>query len=96
MILEFDADANDDGIVDGTDFLQWQAGFGKNDATSVADGDFNYDGQVDDGDLAVWETQYGAPPPLAASSASVPEPSAMLLILFGSLFCLASRHGLKV
>ncbi len=94
--LEFNADANDDGVVDGADFMAWQIGLGKNDGASVADGDFNYDGIVDANDLAVWEAQYGAAPPLLASSATVPEPASMWLFLFCIPLCIAFRHGSTV
>ncbi len=56
--VEFNADANNDGRVDGLDFMEWQKGLGKNDGTSVADGDFNYDGVVNNADRAVWESKY--------------------------------------
>ena len=76
--LEFDADADGNGQVDGLDFLQWQRGIGRNDATSVLDGDFNFDGVVDSRDLAVWELQYHDFGTVAAA-ALVPEPASTLL-----------------
>lgn len=88
--LEFDADANGDGTVNGLDLLAWQQGLGRNDATSVADGDFNYDGLVDNSDLAVWNAQYGGVP-LASSSISVPEPATLSFLMLASVV-LASRR----
>jgi hypothetical protein len=79
--LQFNADADNDGDVDGADFLAWQRGFGQNDGTAVADGDFNFDGQVTAGDLAVWETQFGTVSMPAAVNA-VPEPSSLVLLIF--------------
>jgi len=68
-------DFDDDGDVDGADFLRWQRG-GSPDSLSAED-------------LADWEDNFGtAPNTLAASAASsttVPEPSALLLLLIGCL-----------
>ena len=76
--LELDADADGNGQVDGDDFLGWQRGQGRNDATSVADGDFNFDGVVDALDLAVWESQYGTISAITAAIL-VPEPGSALM-----------------
>ena len=43
------------------------------------------------GNLADWETYYGTPPPLAASSAAIPEPAGLLLAATG-LFALVARR----
>ncbi|MCH7752594.1 MAG: hypothetical protein IH898_10630 [Planctomycetes bacterium] len=68
------ADFDGSTVIDGSDFLAWQRGFGTIDATK-ADGDADNDQDVDGDDLAVWENQYGSPAPLAASSAfSTSEP----------------------
>lgn len=53
-----DADFDDDGDVDGFDFLTWQLGLA--DGTSHEDGDANKDGVVDGADLDIWEDQYGS------------------------------------
>lgn len=69
------ADFNDDGFVDGADFLVWQREVG---GTPVwADG--NTDGAVDERDLSLWKTQFGRVTVLAPST-PVPEPSAMRLL----------------
>lgn len=91
--LEFDADANANGDVEGSDFLLWQRGFGKDDGTSVSQGDFNYDGSVNAGDLDVWEAQYGVSAPFTYSSASVPEPSSVALVFFCCVCCVATCRG---
>ncbi|WP_197530526.1 BNR repeat-containing protein [Bythopirellula polymerisocia] len=65
--------------------------------TVLIPGDFDGDGDVDGADflewqrndgtpagLAAWQSNYGAPQLLAASAATVPEPSAILLIVFGT------------
>lgn len=71
-------------------------------------GDFDFDGDVDGADflswqrsdgtavgLAAWQDNYGAPAALNASSASVPEPGAALLLAGGMILGLTrmySRH----
>jgi hypothetical protein len=73
-------DFDDDGQVDGRDFLAWQRGAGTVDAT-LEQGDANGDGQVDGGDLTIWQNQFGGVATLteASSSASL-SPSTMGLI----------------
>jgi hypothetical protein len=70
-----DADFNNDGTVDGADFLVWQRGFGA--AGSPTTGDANNDGNVNDADLGIWKQQYGSTTP--SPVASVPEPAAGVL-----------------
>jgi hypothetical protein len=74
------ADFDDDGDVDGRDFLAWQRG----------DGDANGNGTVDGADLAIWQNQYGSGGSLAASVA-VPEPGTVILAL--SCLTAASLHS---
>jgi hypothetical protein len=54
-----DADFDEDGLVDGADFLAWQLGVGAADPTPEQ-GDANGDGAVDGDDLAVWQEQFGS------------------------------------
>gem|GEM_PF-1870786 len=64
-------DFDHNGIVDGTDFLIWQRGFG--DPYNAAD-------------LAAWQANFGGPagsPP--GSAATVPEPASMAMFLLGIL-----------
>ena len=84
-ISKIPGDANNDGVVDGSDVTilagNWQKGVSDGQTASWADGDFNGDGQVDGSDVTIlagnW--QYG----VDAATASVPEPStvAMLAII---------------
>jgi hypothetical protein len=67
------ADFDDDGIVDGADFLAWQRGFGKTSGAQPADGDANGDQIVDGSDLAVWRGQFGQANFAAAQALSSPE-----------------------
>ncbi len=68
------ADFNEDGDIDGSDFLAWQRGFGTP-AAGLADGDADGDGDVDAADLGVWGNQFGTPPVLASFSAPAIEQS---------------------
>ncbi|MCA9238379.1 MAG: hypothetical protein KDA44_23060, partial [Planctomycetales bacterium] len=52
------ADFNDDGAIDGSDFLVWQRGFGMSPGTAApGEGDANADRQVDGADLDAWQQQ---------------------------------------
>ena len=76
-------DANGDGKVDGSDVTilagNWQKGVNDGLVASWEEGDFNGDGKVDGSDVTIlagnW--QYG----VEAATASVPEPSIVLLLL---------------
>lgn len=52
------ADFNFDGVVDGSDFLAWQRGFGAAPGSFPA-GDATDDGVVDGDDLGVWQDRFG-------------------------------------
>ena len=71
-----DADFDDDGDVDGLDFLTWQRGYGTGSLHS--DGNANGDGTIDAVDLAIWQQQYSTTLPL---STTVPEPCTLILLL---------------
>jgi hypothetical protein len=49
-------DFNEDGTVDGADFLAWQRGQGTTQGATIADGDADGDGAVGASDLALWST----------------------------------------
>jgi hypothetical protein len=69
-----DADFDDDGDIDGADFLKWQRG----ETPEMGSAE----------ELALWEAQYGTTvPPLSASSATVPEPTTCTFAL--AALCLA-------
>jgi hypothetical protein len=84
-----DADFNGDGVVDGTDFLTWQRGFGV--GNNLSTGDANDDNVVDGADLAIWTAQFGSGAPVAAA-AQIPEPAAAALVAIGSFAVLAARR----
>jgi hypothetical protein len=71
------ADFNEDGKVDGDDFLIWQGGFGSPGDHSM--GDANGDEVVDGDDFLIWQTEFGSAN--GSASAAVPEPTSLLLLL---------------
>ncbi len=76
------ADFDDDGDVDGRDFLTWQRGFGLVAPNAThADGDADGDQDVDAADRDVWAAQYGGTSPIvtALSVSDEPKTSASLL-----------------
>ncbi|BBO31214.1 dockerin type I domain-containing protein [Lacipirellula parvula] len=85
------ADFNGNGIVDGTDFLTWQRGFGLTGQPNKSTGDANGDGAVNAADLTIWKTQFGTNPGAAVAAASVPEPATGALAV-GALAGVAMRR----
>jgi hypothetical protein len=75
------ADFNNNGLVDGPDFLAWQRGFGTTSGATRAMGDANGDGKVNAADLTIWRNQYGTSP-LVALAFAVPEPATPSLLVF--------------
>lgn len=75
------ADFNDDGIVDGNDFLAWQRGFGTLGGAALEQGDANGDGLVDAADLNTWRETFGtiAPAGVVTTVSVVPEPTCTTL-----------------
>jgi len=89
-----DADFDQDGDVDGADFLIWQRNFGT--GTTLAQGDADNSGGVDDADLAIWETQFAAGAGQQPNLHTVPEPSSLMLTLLAAISALfATRTGQK-
>jgi hypothetical protein len=87
--LADDADFNNDGHVDGKDFLIWQRGYGI--GTNNSTGDANNSGTVDAADLAIWQNLYGSGSLIA--SMAVPEPSSCIFLALGYLgLGMASRR----
>jgi hypothetical protein len=80
------ADFDDDGDIDGADFLSWQQGVGATLGATHTQGDTDRDGDVDDADLNLWKSGYSPTSASEAASAAIPEPAvaAMILPLAGS------------
>jgi hypothetical protein len=69
-------DFDEDGDVDGADYLRWQGGVGLTAGATRAHGDGDVDFDVDGADLAVWRGKFGKS---LSAATTVPEPSALAL-----------------
>ena len=81
-----DADFDDDGDIDGADFLAWQRGLGSPGDNS--DGYANGDNQVTGADLEIWKDQFAAS--AVAAVGAVPEPSTCVMLIVGLIACQAA------
>ena len=82
------SDFDEDGDVDGNDFLRWQRNFSILDGTaSLSNGDANGDGDVDGDDFLLWQRNYPYPTVLS----SVPEPNSLVLLALSGLLMLRRR-----
>lgn len=88
--LAGDFDLND--VVDGEDLALWEDGY-TNGGDDFGDGDLNFDGVVAGIDFLGWQVAATLPSSVAATPA-VPEPTGMVLGLFG-LSLLSSRSGIR-
>ena len=89
-----DADFDRNGVVDGSDFLIWQRGFGLERQSTNIWGDANHDGKVDQRDLTVWSAQYGNAP--LASPLTVPEPVTIAVAAICTVVIFTTRNvGLR-
>jgi hypothetical protein len=94
--VPYNADFDNDGDVDGMDFLVWQRNVGST-AGYLSEGDANHDGLVDEGDLAIWQDQYGNSESAPLASQSVPEPgTAGLAVLILVSLLARERDGLFI
>ncbi|HMO84434.1 MAG TPA: dockerin type I repeat-containing protein [Lacipirellulaceae bacterium] len=82
------ADFNNDGVVDGADFVIWQRGLGLMGQTNNALGDANGDGSVNEADLTIWASQFGP----TATFAAIPEPSGALVAVAALPMAMAARR----
>jgi hypothetical protein len=82
-----DADFDNDGDVDGADFLTWQRGVGT--ASGNSQGNANGDGAIDGADLTIWRGQFGGGGPATIAASAIPEPetATLLLLAVGVLTC---------
>jgi hypothetical protein len=95
VIVVASADFDEDGDVDGADFLTWQRGLGA--GTTHAEGDADGNGAVDVSDLAAWRFQFGATGAAVPIGTAVPEPLGFGALVAGLLMNSAWRwrRGLR-
>jgi hypothetical protein len=70
------ADFDEDGDVDGADYLRWQRGLGLTGVALHQDGNADDDDNVTAADLAAWQVQFGP-----SSITAVPEPTSFIAIV---------------
>lgn len=81
--LQFAGDFNGDGVVDAADYTVWRDNLGATEDGSLLNGN-GTGGVVDQDDYELWKDNFGASLDEAeGNSASVPEPSSVLLLLAG-------------
>ena len=85
-----EGDANGDGVVDGVDFIIWNANK-FTDGNDWTTGDFNGDGFTDGSDFILWNANKFVEVPLGAPATpgnpfSIPEPGGLALILGCGMF----------
>jgi hypothetical protein len=77
-------DFDGDGDVDGNDLADWQASYGLD-----GGGDADDDGDSDGRDFLIWQRNYTGPGTITAFS--VPEPTSLLVVIFGIIIGLPYR-----
>ena len=88
-------DANLDGEFNTSDFVKvFQAGkYESGEVAQWSEGDWNVDGRFDSGDFVVAFQGGGYEKGARVSAATVPEPSSLMLFLFGAFFVFRNRHN---
>ena len=92
----FGADFDQDGDIDGSDFLAWQIGFGISFGAVLADGDADADSQVNSADGTIWMDQFGTTTSadntviLSLGKIAIPEPATNILMVL-TVLLLGSR-----
>ena len=82
-----------DGVVDGNDYIIWAGHFGDDPADGLpgapANGDCNFDGVVNGLDYVQWAINFGQGP---NDGVSVPEPGTLVLSVIGIGVCALRRR----
>ena len=86
-----EADFDSSNTVDGADLAIWETGLGMSGTAQKSDGDADADMDVDGFDFLVWQRQNGMSVTPLGGVASVPEPSAGLLLGLALLLTGVSR-----
>ena len=77
-------DYNGNGIVDAADYTVWRDSLGRTGSGLAADGDGS--GAVDQADYSIWKSNFGNHAGSGSgAAAAVPEPTTLLMFLFGIL-----------
>ena len=81
-----EADFNEDGTVDASDFARWRSGYGTLGTAQKSAGDADFDASATGTDFLVWQRQLGQSGgvPSAIAATAIPEPSSALLLLFAT------------
>jgi hypothetical protein len=93
-----DADFDDDGDVDGADFVTWQRNFGMETGAVNQQGDADNNGTVDAVDLGLWRENFGQGGS-TPEAVAIPEPAAVALAGLGLLAVIArckAKSGRRV
>ena len=85
----FEADFDQDGDVDGDDFLVWQSNLGSQQATAEM-GDADNDLDVDGNDFLIWQQQFGSAG--GATGSPIPEPATLGMLGLLVAFAAIRRH----
>jgi hypothetical protein len=80
-----------DDLVDGNDFMAWQAAMGQSVAQAGTGADGDQDGVVGAGDLGVWKANYGFGLRATPATTAIPEPPTALLSLAAALLARGVR-----
>lgn len=91
-VVDPTGDFDGDDEQDGTDFLTWQRNVGT--GSYLFEGDADGNRTVDGDDLALWQSQYDITPPFWWLPSTVPEPSALALLILAVVATLASNRSI--
>jgi hypothetical protein len=88
---EVTGDYNGNGTVDAADYVMWRDTLNQAGMNLPADG--NNNNMIDAGDYDVWRSRFGRTSGVgSATNSSVPEPTSLTLLLFGTLAAVARRR----
>jgi hypothetical protein len=83
LVATLPYDFNGDGEVSAADYVLWRDTLGQSIHAGTG-ADANFDGQITTADFDLWRAHFGETVGSASATAAVPEPSALLLVCFGS------------
>lgn len=88
-------DYNGNGRVDAADYVLWRRTLGQTGVTNGSGADGNSNGEIDDGDYTYWRARFDTLVNGASldDAAAVPEPAAVLCVVYGCGLLIAMRFG---